>query len=481
MKIILNTIIMSVLFVGILNAQTFFVNQNIDRSQEPKPGKLFSMELPKIERAKLKNGLNILIVEHRELPVVQLQLVIKTGAEGDPKGKAGLANLTADMLDEGTKKRSALQIADDLDFIGARVSTSANFDGSLGSLLTLKEHLSSAMDIFSDIILNSKFPQSEFDRLKSELLTDLLAQKVRPDIIATNIFNQKLFGSEHPYSQNLDGNEESVSNINIEDVKIFYDTYYSPNNASLIVVGDITKNEAIKMAEKYFGKWKKKDVVLPIVKKPEGESEPRIYIVHKEDAPQSQIRVGNIGIERNNTDFYAVNILNQILGASNGRLFLNLREAKGYTYGAYAYFAMMRYPGPFLAYAGVKTDVTDSSIIEFMKEINRVRDELVPEDEFEMYKTAVIQRLPRVFETPAQIAGQLMAIELFNLPEDYFSTLIEKYKRITREDIRYVANKYLHPEIITIVVVGDKNAIKEKIERLGYGRVIICDEKGKEL
>ncbi|MDI6803021.1 MAG: pitrilysin family protein [Bacteroidota bacterium] len=462
------------IFIGSTSAQ-------LDRSVEPQSGPSFKMSIPKIERVTLDNGLRILVVEHRELPVVQIQLVVRSGADADIPEKAGVASLTADMIDEGTKTKTSLQIADELDFIGASAATSANYDASIGSLLTLKEHLSKAMTIFSDIILNPNFSENEFDRLKSELLTDLLSQKVRPDIIASNIFNAKVFGSQHPYSQSVDGSEETVKDINLNDLKEYYNKFYAPNNASVIIVGDITKTEAVAVVKQFFGNWKKKKIPPPKLFNPPISTENKIYLVNKDKAPQSQIRIGNIGIERRSPDFYAVNILNQILGASNGRLFLNLREAKGYTYGAYANFAMRKSAGPFVAYAGVKTEVTDSALIEFLKEINRIRDELVTDSEFELYKTAVIQRLPRIFETPAQIAGQLMALELFNLPDDFFSTLVENYKAITPIDIQSAAQKYLHPQNLTVVVVGDEKNIREKIEKLGFGKIILCDETGNEL
>lgn len=461
-------------------AFNFITYCQLDRSIEPKVGPAFKMALPKIERAELENGLRIIAVEHKELPVIQIQMVIRTGADADVFEKAGVASLTSEMLDEGTTTRNALQIADDLDFIGAAVTTSANYDGSYVGLLTLKEHLKTSFEIFSDVILNPVFPDSDFDRIKDELLTDLIAQKVRSEIVASNVFNLKLFGEQHPYSQNIDGSDETVHTITVQNVKDYYNQFYVPNNASLIVVGDITMKEAMQLAKNYFGNWQKKLIEAPVLPEVGKSQETKFYIVNKEDAPQSQIRIGNIGIRRNSPDFYAVNILNQIIGASNGRLFLNLRETHAYTYGAYANFSMRKAEGPFLAYAGVKTDVTDSSIIEFLNEINRIRDELVPEDEFEMYKTAVIQRLPRVFETPAQITSQILGLELFNLPDDYFSMLMDNYQKVTREDIQRVAQNYLQPRNLTIVVVGDSKNIRDKIEKLGYGKIILCDEKGKE-
>ncbi len=457
---------------------TQLIYGQIDRSIEPKPKPDFSMSIPNIKRAELENGLRILVVEHHELPIVQVTMLIRSGADADQNGKFGTANLTADMLDEGTKSKTALQIAEELDFLGTELSTYANYDATVGSMLTLKEHLSKSLNILADIFLNPTFPESEFNRLKNELLTDLSSKKTRADIIATEIFYEKLYGRDHPYGQSNEGTEETVSEITIEDIKKFYSENYIPNNSSLIFVGDITLNEVLELVKKNFSKWKKNKFTPTKLLVKNRENNIEIFLIDKENAPQSQIRIGNIGIERNNPDFYAVNILNQIIGASNGRLFLNLREAKGYTYGAYANFSMRKSPGPFMAYAGVKTEVTDSALIEFFKELNRIREELVEENEFNMYKLAVIQRLPRVMETPTQIASQIMAIELFNLPDDFFSNLLDNYKKVTREDILKTAKKYINPEKAVIVIVGDVQKILSKIENLKLGNIFLCDEKG---
>jgi len=456
-------------------------SQEFDRTKQPESGSAPSLALPAIQRASLPNGLQIMVVEQRELPVVNMQIVFRTGAGADPLAKAGVANLTASMLDEGTEKRTTLQIADEIDFLGAQLSISANFDGSFMNVLTLKEHLDKAADIFSDVILHCSFPQSEFDRVKKELLTSFMQQKDRPEVVASVAFNARLYGKHHPYGYQSAGSEESVQGIQLEDLKNFYATYFVPNNATLIVVGDVTRDEAAKLADRYFGEWQKKDVARPSIPAPLAEQATTIGVIDKPGAPQSQIRIGNIAIERNSDDYYATSILNQIIGASNGRLFLNLREAKGYTYGAYAQFAMRRMPGPFIAYAGVRTNVTDSSLIEFMYEINRVRDELVPEDEFHMYKRAVIQRIPRLFETSGQICNQLASLVLYGLPDDYFNSLVQRYESVTREDIRNAARKYLHPQSLTIVVVGDMQNIAEKLKSLNYGPVINCSPDGAEV
>jgi predicted Zn-dependent peptidase len=452
-----------------------------DRTKQPAPGASPSLKLPAVQRATLSNGLGIMLVEHHELPVVYMQMVIKTGSSADPLGKAGVASMTSDMIDEGTQRRTSLQLADEIDFIGAEISSNANYDGSYVNLLTLKEHLDKAMELYADVLLHPSFPASEFDRLKKELLTGLLQQKDRPDAVATNVFNARLFGKNHPYGYQISGTDETATAMLLDDVYSFYKTYYVPNNATLVVVGDITKDELVNVGEKYFASWAKADLPMASLTKPENNGTTAIYLFDKPNAPQSQIRIGDIGLQRNSEDFYAINILNQLLGSSNGRLFLNLREAKGYTYGAYAQFSLRKVEGPFFAYAGVRTDVTDSSMMEFMKELHRVRDELASEAEFAMYKNAVIQRLPRVFETPQQIAGQIGSLALYDLPDNYFDSIVEKYNAVTREDIQRVAKKYIRPDNLVIAIVGDKTTIKEKLEKLNIGTVVMCDDKGNPL
>lgn len=450
----------------------------LDRSKEPVPGLPPSLTLPTIERGSLTNGLQIMVVKHSELPVVQMQLVVRSGSDADPIGKAGLAQLTANMLDEGTATRTALDIADEIDFIGAQLSSSSSFDGSFVNLMTLKEHLGKAMEVFADVIVRPSFPQSDFDRLKKDMLTGLIQQKDRVEVIAGNVFYRRLFGQQHPYGYQTTGTDSTVQTLELDDLKKFYQTYYAPNNATLIIVGDIVKDEAIQLAEEYLGNWKSAEVPEKKLGANIAEGKTTFYVVHKSPAPQSQLRLGNIALERNSEDYYAASLLNQIIGASNGRLFLNLREAKGYTYGAYAQFVMRKAAGPFLAYAGVKTNVTDSSLIEFMKEINRVRDEPIPESEFNMYKRSVIQRIPRLFETPSQISSQVASLVLYGLPDNYYDSLVERYQALTAEDIQRVARKYLRPDALTIVVVGDKNLIMEGIQKLGFGKIVECDFLG---
>ncbi|HWP82020.1 MAG TPA: pitrilysin family protein [Bacteroidota bacterium] len=454
----------------------------IDRSKKPEPAPTPKLTLPKIQRTTLANGLNVMLVEHRELPVVQMQMVIMSGAVNDPEGKSGLANLTAQMLDEGTKRRTALQIADDVDFIGANLSINATVDATYANLLTLKEHLVAAMDIYADVLLNPTFPESEWDRVKKTHLTTLLQQKDLPAFVADRIFNHVTFGERHPYGRSSLGNQQSVEGITIDDMKRFYAAHYLPNNATLIVVGDVSLKEITTHLDNFFKTWKKGETVAASFPSVPAIGGNRIYLVDKPQAAQSEIRIGHEGVRRNNEDYFPLVVLNTILGGQfSSRINMNLRETKGYTYGARSAFAFWKNGGPFIASSAVRTNVTDSSIIEFMKELRRIVDEDVTEKEINFAKNSLIRREPQNFETPQQIAGQLVVIALHNLPDNYFDTYVQNFEKVSIADVRRVAKKYLNPASMNIVIVGDVATIKDGLEKLGYGKAQLLDPDGKAM
>jgi predicted Zn-dependent peptidase len=452
----------------------------IDRSKKPEPAPTPKLTLPRIQRAELPNGLKVMLVEHRELPVVQMQMLITSGATSDPDGKSGLANLTAQMLDEGTKRRTALQIADDIDFLGANLSVNASYDATFASLLTLKEHLVAALDIYADVLLNPTFPESEWERVKKTHLTTLLQQKDLPAIVADRTFNHVTFGDKHSYGRSPLGDQRSVESIGVEDMKRFYAAHYRPNNATLVVVGDVSLKEMMQHVNQFFKDWKKSDVVavsLPVLPSIAGT---RIFLVDKPQAAQSEIRIGHDGVRRNNEDYFPLVVLNTILGGQfSSRINMNLRETKGYTYGARSSFAFWKNGGPFIASSAVRTNVTDSSTIEFMKELRGIVDADVTEKEITFAKNSLIRREPQNFETPQQIGGQLSVVALHNLPDNYFDTYVQNFEKVSIADVRRVAKKYLNPASMNIVIVGDVASIKDGLEKLGYGKVQILDADGK--
>ncbi len=459
------------LFLTVL-CLTATVSGQIDRTKKPQEKAPAPLTLPTIQRAQLGNGLSLMLVEHHELPVVQFQLVFKTGSSQDPPEKSGLAGLAAQMMDEGTERRSALQIADDLDFIGANLSVNAAEDASFASLLTIKEHLAAALDIYADVLLHPSFPQGEWDRVKKSHLASLTAQKDQPAFVASNVFGILTYGTRHPYGQPSGGTEASVNAISLEDLKKFYEATFRPNNGTLIVVGDVTMKEMKPMIEKYFGSWKKGVITQPSFPAAPKIASTQIYLVDKPQAAQSEIRIGHVGVARSTSDYFALTVMNTILGGQfSSRINLNLRESKGYTYGARSSFSMQKEAGPFVASAAVKTSVTDSSVIEFMKELNGIRDADVSQKELDFAVNSIVRRQPQGFETPGQIAGQLMSLVLYDLPDNYFNTSIQNVQKVTVKDVRRVAQKYLDPKGMNIVIVGDVATIKEGLEKLGYGSV----------
>ena len=459
---------------------TASMSGQIDRTKKPKEKAAAPLTLSKIQHAALSNGLELMLVEHHELPVVQLQLVLKSGSTQDPAEKGGLASLTAQMMDEGTGKRSSLQIADDLDFIGANLSVNAGDDATFASLLTIKEHLATALEIYGDVVLNPSFPQQEWDRIKKSHLTNLIARKDQPASVASNVFGILTYGASHPYGQPSGGTETSVNAIALDDLKNFYKEYFRPNNGALIIVGDVTMEEIKPMIEKYFGSWMKGTVSQGAFPAAQKIPSTQIYLVDKPQAAQSEIRIGQVGVARNTPDYFAITVMNTILGGQfSSRINMNLRETKGYTYGARSSFSMQKEAGPFIASSAVKSSVTDSSIIEFMKELRRMKDEDVTQQELEFAVNSIVRRQPQGFETPGQIAGQLMTLVLYNLPDTYFNTSIQNIEKITVKDVRRVAEKYLSPKAMNIVIVGDIATIKDGLEKLGYGPVHAVSADGQ--
>jgi zinc protease len=447
----------------------------------PKPKPDPKLTLPKIQRRKLSNGLDVLIVEHHEMPVVNMNLIVKSGAAADPIDRPGVATLAADMLDEGTATRSSLEISNQLAAIGARLSTGASWDSSNMNLTTLTRHLDSALDIFADVLLNPAFPENDLKRLRGTRLVGLQQQRDNANSIATAVYSTLLYGREHPYGHPLTGDEKSVAATTAQDVRGFYETYYRPNNSALIVAGDVTPATLMPKLEKALGAWKTARVPAASVAAPPARSaKTGIYIVDRPGAAQSVIQIGQVGVARSSPDYFPLLVMNSLLGgAFVSRVNLNLREDKGYTYGARTGFDYRRGAGPFTASAGVQTAVTKESVYEFMKEIRGVRGEIpVTQKELDYQKQSLIRGFPRGFETPGQIAGRLSAVVLYDLPDDYFNSYLARLQSVTVADVQRVATKYLDPSHMAILIVGDRKAIEPGLRSLDLGAITLLDPEG---
>jgi zinc protease len=455
---------------------------SVDYSKNlPKVGVLPKFALPKIEKQKLSNGLDVWLVRTAELPIVSMNMVFKSGGTIDPKGKTGLASLTANLINTGTKTRSAVDIANQLQNIGATLGTGSGWDSANVSMQTLTRNLDKALEIFSDVIVNPAFPESELETARRRALTALIQRKDNPNAIAGVVYNALLYGKNHPYGNVLTGDETSIKSFKQSDLKSFYETYYRPNNSALIVVGDANMLTLKPKLEKAFADWKPGNVPASSVPNASAFEKPGVYIVDKPGAAQSVILIGQVGVSRDNPDYFALQVMNDMLGgAFSSRLNLNLREDKGYTYGAGSGFSYRRGAGPFTASADVQTAVTKESVIEFMKELNGIRGSLpVTARELEISKKGLSLGYPMGFETNGQIANQLSALITYGLPDSYFNGFISRINAVTIDDVNRVANKYLTPDKMAIVIVGDKSAIAPGLGEMG--KIVYLDAEGNIL
>jgi len=447
----------------------------------PKGGPDPKFTLPAIEKSKLSNGLNLWVVQQHELPIVSMNLVINGGGASESPEKSGVASMTAAMLTQGTKARTALDISNSLQAIGAQVNGGASWDNSGVSMQTITKNLDKALDIYADVVSNPAFPEQEFQQLKRRTLGGLLQRKASATAVAGVVYDKVLYG-EQPYGRQLTGDERTIKALGRDDLANFYRANYVPNNATLIVVGDVQPADIKARLEKAFANWKSGDVKASSLSEQRMAAKPAIYIVDKPGAAQSSVSIGTVGIERSNPDYYAVQVMNSILGGGGtARLFMNLREDKGYTYGAYSRFTPRRAAGPFSASGEIQTVSTKEAVQEFLKEINGIRGSRpVTQTELEVNKQSFIRRFPAGFETVGGISNQLANLVTYNLPDSYFNDYIRNINAVTVEDVNRVANKYLDPSKMAIVIVGDRNVIQPKLTELGMP-IVILDTEGNPI
>jgi predicted Zn-dependent peptidase len=447
--------------------------QPAGRATPPTLGPPPKISLPPIHERNLPNGMRLLVVERHEIPLVDAILVIGTGPEADPAGKPGMATLVARMLTRGTPTRSATDIAAQTGTLGASLDAGSSWDHTIVSLHAPTATLDSAWSIFADVVLHPTFPDSEFARVKRERLTQLVQQSDRAPMVADQAFATILFGPDHPYGRPALGTERSVGSITVTDVRGFYDATYNAGNATLIVVGDVTAQAVDAKVRAMFGAWTRgpanADPVSPPSAPPAAPT--TIYVIDKHDAPQSSIRIGAISAARWTPDYFPIDVMNTILGgAFTSRLNGNLRETHAYTYGAFSDFDLRRLPGPFLADAEVVAAKTDSSLLQFMHELNAIRD-TVPTAELRKAKRYLELQLPGELETSRDIADQLVAVAVYHLPLDYYNTYQAHIAAVTRADVQRVARAYIDPSHMVIVVVGDRAAIEAPLRATNVGPI----------
>jgi predicted Zn-dependent peptidase len=480
MKLNGTTGILSVLalltFQSIATAQATF-----DRSKPPELGPPPRVSLPPIVTRQLPNGLKLLIVEQHELPLADFALVVGSGSTADPSGKPGVANLVSAMLREGTTTRKSLEIADQIAFLGINLFPASSWESSTLTLHTPTAQLDSALALFADVALHASFPANEFERIRKQRLTELLQLRDQGPAIANIAFPAILYGTAHPYGIPSLGTEASVKSLTTGDLQAYYQASFKPNNATLIVVGDVTPAQIEQKINDLFGNWQRSDVPKLSYGEPPKASTTTIYLIDKPGAAQSSFRIGAVGVPRSTSDYFALTVMNTILGGSfTSRLNQNLREARGFTYGAGSRFDMRRAAGPFLASAEIVTAKSDSALLEFMKELNGIR-QAVPAAELSRAKRYLQLQLPGNFETTQEIAAALVPVALYGLPLDYYNNYVQSIEGVTQADVARVAQQYINPGSLAIVIVGDRKTIEAGLKAVNLGPIVIRDIAGQPI
>lgn len=458
-----------------------FAQGTFDRSKPPELGPPPRVALPPILTRELPNGLKLLIVEHHELPLADFVLLVGSGSTTDPASKTGVANLTATMLREGTTTRKSLDIADQIAYLGINLSPSSSWESSTLSLHTPTAQLDSALALFADVALRPSFPADEFERLRKNRLTDLLRLRDQGPAIANLAFPAIIYGGAHPYGAATLGTEASVKSLSVADLRTYYQTNFKPNNSTLIIVGDVNPAQIEQKIGTLFGGWQRGDVTQPTYTDPPKAAATTVYLIDKPGAAQSSFRIGSVGVPRSTKDYFALSVMNTILGGSfTSRLMQNLRETRGYTYGASSRFDMRRSAGPFLASAEIVAAKTDSALLEFMKELNAIRQS-VPASELSRAKRYLQLQLPGNFETTQDIAFQLVPVALYGLPLDYYNNYVQNIEAITEADVARVAQQYINPGSLAVVIVGDRKSIEPGLKAINVGPVVIRDISGQPI
>jgi zinc protease len=435
-----------------------------------------SFKLPQVVSYKLANGLTVELVEDHRVPFITASLGIKAGSSLEPTQLLGLAGMTADMLTEGTTGKTSKQIADEVDFIGGALSEASDSDNSLVTGSALSKYSDRLMNILSDVVLHPVFPQDELQLKKTNLVQELTIKRSEPDFLLDERFAKVTFGN-HPYSV-VAPTKETVERITRKDLEDFHSSHYLPNDAYLVVVGDFDGSKMKELIATKFDEWKPGK--MPIVDQPGVPTQhgTKIYLVDRPGSVQSSMKLGNISIKKTDADYFPMVVANQILGGGgNARLFLNIREQKGFTYGAYSAVGARKQPGAFAAEAEVRTDVTAPALQEFLYELDRLRNLRVSGKELSDAKAYLAGSFQLGLETQSGLTQRLLEEKLYDLPENYLETYIDKLLAVSVDDVRRVARKHIDTDNLIISVVGDASKIKPDLEY--FGAVDVYDTSGK--
>lgn len=452
----------------------------ITTSERPLPGPPREYHFPRFERRRLDNGLSLIIAPVTKLPLATVLFVAEAGAVADPVDGEGLAMLTAQLLLEGTEGTpDGARLTEAFERLGAAVDAQASWDAALVRMTAMTDRLESAMALFGEVVTSPIFPVREVERLRAERLAELLQQRAEPRGLADEMFERFAYDPASRYSRPDGGSERSVRAITRDDIAGFHARRYRPAGSTLIVVGDVEADEAMRLAVRTFGTWRGDAPDPALTSDAPARRARAIHLVAKEEAPQSELRIGHPGIPRTHPDYFRVVVMNAVLGGLfSSRINLNLREVHGYTYGAFSEFDWRRQAGPFLVSTAVKSDVTSAAASEVLHEIDRMRAEEIGEDELTLATSYLDGVFPIRYETTSAIASALASLVVYGLPDDYFDGYRRAIRGITSADVLDAARTHLHADTLQMVIVGDPAAIQEPLEGLGFGALTVYDASG---
>jgi len=453
----------------------------IDRTVEPSQGDAPGLNIPASWNIELSNGMKVYGIQHTELPLVNFNLVLKGGHLLDDFNKIGVANLMTDIMMEGTATKTPEELEEEIDLLGANINMYTSSESIVITGNTLARNYEKTIALVEEILMEPRWDEEEFDRIKTKTINDIKRQGANPNITARNAFNRALYGDDHMLGYNTFGDEEIVESITIDDLKNFYDAYYSPSVSRFHVAGNIRQDEVLASLRSLEERWKSQEVVIPDFPLPDPLDKASVYFVDVPNAKQSVIRIGNLGLKRTDTDYYPIQVVNYKLGGSfSGNVNLILREEKGYTYGARTFFGGTDIVGTFTASSSVRTNVTLESVQIFREEMEKYR-EGISEEDLAFTQNAMIKSNARRFETLGSLLGMIQTMSAYGLPPDYIKDEEDIIRNMTLEEHKRLAQKYIHPDKMIYLMVGDAATQFERFYDAGFDEIKLVDKNAKEV
>ena len=449
----------------------------VDRSVPPVAGAPDTLVLPDLTRFTLACGADVALVERHDLPLIAVELLVTGGASAVSAGRAGLASLTADMLDEGAGARSAVELALELEGLGATLGSAAGYDDSHVTLVALRARFAEALSLMADVVMRPTFDAAELERVRAERMDLSLQLSDEPRSVANDALAAALYGAAHPWGPPLLGTRASLAALERAEVVDHHRAHYHAGNATIMVAGDVTEPELRDLLEERLADWTSHPPTRCAVPAAPEPDRAVIHLVDRPGAAQSEIRVGRVAAARSTPHYFPLVVLNTVLGgAFTSRLNARLREEKGFTYGARSGFHTRCAPGPFVARAAVHTPVTDQAIGVFLEELDGLIEDPVPDEELERAKRYVALRLPQRFESVGDLVARMAEQTLYDLPDDYWARYVPRLLAVDADQVREAARRHIDPRRMTVVVVGDRAVIERPVRALGVPVVVVEEE-----